>query len=159
MRVLLTVCFCMLLSACAEPLSSAVNMTLSGVSYFFTGKTTTDHGLSLVLQEDCELLRILEGEVCRSETNGYLRADLEVALEPLQGDTSLAGVTFVRPDGSPAAPDTLLAEEEQPGGTSDRSPAATQSAVRPLSVLVPLNAPGDSDASIFGKPARYLRSR
>jgi hypothetical protein len=42
-------------------------MALDFASYGATGKTVTDHGLSMVLQQDCALLRGLEGQVCVAE--------------------------------------------------------------------------------------------
>ena len=39
---------------------------LDGISYIATDKSVTDHGLSLVAQQDCALLRgVTEGHVCR----------------------------------------------------------------------------------------------
>ncbi len=49
------------------PVVSVWSTALDFASYGSTGKTVTDHGLSLVLQQDCALLRGLEGEVCVEE--------------------------------------------------------------------------------------------
>ena len=36
-------------------------------SYLATGKSVTDHGISMVLEQDCALLRVLEGPICIEE--------------------------------------------------------------------------------------------
>ncbi len=45
------------------------------------GKTATDHGISLVTQQDCAVLRILEGPICQDDPD-YQLADAGV-LQPL----------------------------------------------------------------------------
>ena len=123
MRIAFTICACMLLSACGTPVSSVANMALSSVTYFFTGKTTTDHGLSLMFQEDCEILRALEGEICRPIGNGYPAANLEIALQPLQTGSELAEAQFLRADGSVVIdPDRpMLAETPLTGDIEGRA--------------------------------------
>ena len=132
MRFLISICFCMLLAACGTPFTSAANMALSSVTYFFTGKTTTDHGLSFVLQEDCEVIRALEGPICRPLDSGYLEAPAEVALEPLEPSPELARAEFRRADGS-------LAFESD-------DPTARQTARIPLGLEMLQSEPGHLDA-------------
>lgn len=50
-------------------------------SFVATGKTATDHGISLVAQQDCALMRVFEGPICQDDPN-YQVADAGV-LEPL----------------------------------------------------------------------------
>ncbi len=144
MRIAFVLCACMLLSACGTPISSFANMAVSSVSYFFTGKTTTDHGLSLVLQEDCEIIRALEGQICRPIGNGYPEGDFEVALQPLEASPDLAEAEFLRADGSviidpdrPMLAETPLTEDSAIEETDSQSvgavagrrdPRATQTA-------------------------------
>jgi len=53
------------LSGCAVPPAITIASLVADVaSYASTGKTLTDHGISMVLQKDCALLRGLEGEIC-----------------------------------------------------------------------------------------------
>lgn len=154
MRIAFVLCACMLLSACGTPVSSFANMALSSVTYFFTGKTTTDHGLSLMFQEDCEIIRALEGEICRPVGNGYPAADLRVALQPLETTPGLAEADFLRADGSviidpdrPMLAETPLTEDldgppidlVRAGGDRGRDPRANQTASR-LPGLVPAGA-------------------
>jgi hypothetical protein len=65
MRWFLFAATAMVLSGCAlPPAISIASLAFDFASYGATGKTVTGHGLSLVLQRDCSLLRGLEGEVC-----------------------------------------------------------------------------------------------
>ncbi len=53
------------LSGCAVPPAITIASLVADVaSYASTGKTVTDHGISLVVGQDCALLRGLEGEIC-----------------------------------------------------------------------------------------------
>ena len=53
------------LSGCGiPPIVSVASLALDFASYGSTGKTVTDHGISMVLQEDCALLRVLDGTIC-----------------------------------------------------------------------------------------------
>ncbi len=157
MRIAFILCSCMLLSACGTPVSSVANMALSSVTYFFTGKTTTDHGLSLMFQEDCEIIRALEGEICRPVGNGYPVADLRVALQPLETAPDLAEAEFLRADGSviidpdrPMLAETPLTEDlDGPAaglvgaaGDPGRDPRANQTVSR-LPGFVPAGAAQD----------------
>ena len=68
MRWLAIAAAAIVLSGCGLPtIVSVWSTALDFASYGSTGKTVTDHGLSLVLQQDCALLRGLEGEVCVEE--------------------------------------------------------------------------------------------
>ncbi len=56
------------LSGCGiPPIVSVASLALDFASYGSTGKTVTDHGISMVLREDCALLRVLDGPVCVEE--------------------------------------------------------------------------------------------
>ncbi|NKB48572.1 MAG: hypothetical protein GKS02_04305 [Alphaproteobacteria bacterium] len=56
----------LLLTGCALPPAVTVaSLVLDGVSYVSTGKSTTDHAISALADEDCALLRVVDGkEVC-----------------------------------------------------------------------------------------------
>ena len=58
-----------LLGACAMPMPLRVaSWALDGIAYLTTEKSVTDHGISLVAQQDCALWRGVTGEqICRSE--------------------------------------------------------------------------------------------
>lgn len=54
------------LSGCAlPPAVSVASFVADGVSYVITGKSTTDHAISMVVQQDCALLRVVRGkDIC-----------------------------------------------------------------------------------------------
>ena len=58
-----------LLAACSLPMPVQItSWALDGIAYLTTEKSVTDHGISLVAQQDCALWRGVMGEqVCRSE--------------------------------------------------------------------------------------------
>lgn len=60
------------LQACAVPVPLKIaSWALDGISYLATHKSLTDHGLSVVAQRDCALLRSLQGEeICRQDEDG-----------------------------------------------------------------------------------------
>ena len=65
MRWLSLAALTILLSGCALPPAITIaSLVVDAASYASTGKTVADHGISMVVQKDCALLRILEGEVC-----------------------------------------------------------------------------------------------
>jgi len=63
--VALTTVLSGVLSGCAVPPAITIASLVADVAtYASTGKTVTDHGISLVLGRDCALLRGLEGKIC-----------------------------------------------------------------------------------------------
>jgi hypothetical protein len=57
-----------LLGCGIPPAVSVASLALDFASYGSTGKTVTDHGISMVLREDCALLRVLDGPICVEES-------------------------------------------------------------------------------------------
>ena len=54
-----------LLSGCGlPPIVSYISYGADVISYLATKKSVTDHGISLVMQKDCALLRVLDGRIC-----------------------------------------------------------------------------------------------
>ena len=90
-----------LLSGCAVPPAVTVlSLFADVVSYAETGKTITDHGISLVLKKDCALLRGFKGDICiEPDSSAELAAALAFATDPA-----------IAPPNSGQAPDTWLAE-------------------------------------------------
>ncbi len=65
MRWLVLAAAAISLSGCGLPtIVSVWSTALDFASYGSSGKTVTDHGISLVLQKDCALMRGLDGPVC-----------------------------------------------------------------------------------------------
>jgi hypothetical protein len=89
------------LSGCVlPPAVTVVSLFADIVSYAETGKTITDHGISLVLKKDCALLRGFKGDICIEPDPGAEFA------------TTLAFTTdpVMAPHKNGEAPDRWLAE-------------------------------------------------
>ena len=56
------------LSGCGLPTVVTYTSYMADIfSYLTTEKSVTDHGISVVLQKDCALLRALDGPICIEE--------------------------------------------------------------------------------------------
>ncbi len=112
MRWLSLAALTIMLSGCALPPAVTIaSLVIDVVSYASTGKTIADHGISLVLEKDCALLRGINGEIC---------------LEPDPADQFPAALVFTadpevtpRPDGR--APDKGLEELSYLSDSLDRA--------------------------------------
>lgn len=68
MRWLVLAAAAISLSGCGLPPAVTYASTAADVfSYLTTGKSVTDHGISMVLEKDCALLRVLDGPICIEE--------------------------------------------------------------------------------------------
>jgi hypothetical protein len=62
-RVVLVLLVPFLLAGCALPPALTIaSLAADGVSYVATGKSTTDHALSAIAEEDCALVRAVKEE-------------------------------------------------------------------------------------------------
>lgn len=78
------------LSGCFLPTPlSLATFGLDAVSYAVSGKTVTDHGISLAMGQDCALIGVLEGEVCDDQPD-YAVAEAGAILEPLPTGAQIA---------------------------------------------------------------------
>lgn len=80
LRWLLLIAIPVLASGCAMPAAFTVaSMAVDTGSYMVSGKTLTDHGLSLALAGDCAVVRLIEenGAICLDE------GDYEIAEDDL----------------------------------------------------------------------------
>lgn len=88
MRWLCLLTIVMFVPGCAMPAAFTIaSFALDTGSYAMSGKTLTDHGLSLAMEEDCSMMRVLDedDEVCR-EKRDYEVAD--AVLTPLAEDSN-----------------------------------------------------------------------
>ena len=84
MRSLAILAVAFLLSGCALPPAIVIaSYAIDAGSYVISGKTLTDHGLSVVTGQDCHLIGILEGKVCEN-VHSYEVA--QATLTPLEGN-------------------------------------------------------------------------
>ena len=77
-----------LIGGCAIPVPLQVaSWVIDGVSYVATQKSVTDHGISIVAQQDCAIWRgVTEGELCRVDENDGVAIAL-AETQPAPGDT------------------------------------------------------------------------
>ena len=62
-RIFSIISCAIILSGCAMPLPFQIaSWALDGISYIATEKSVTDHGISIVTQKDCALLRVVQGD-------------------------------------------------------------------------------------------------
>jgi hypothetical protein len=66
-----TVLGMLLVAGCAVPVPLQIaSWALDGISYFATQKSMSDHGISLVMAQDCAMWRgFTEGEICRESVD------------------------------------------------------------------------------------------
>ncbi|MEK9752918.1 MAG: SPOR domain-containing protein [Rhodospirillaceae bacterium] len=165
------------LGGCALPGPLQVaSWALDGISYIATDKSMTDHGLSLVAQKDCALLRgVTQGTVCREwDDAATLVAD---AGEPKHPTPTIAapserighaaaahsGIPPLNTDLDTAMPNVeTLASFSTAAGPAKPVPAVAPKALRPLSVAAK-PAPAKSAvalrvaATVKPKPAQRKR--
>ena len=60
------------------------------ISYLTPGNSVTDHGISIVLEKDCALLRVLVGPICIEEVEEGI-----VARRPTKNSAALAVFPFL----------------------------------------------------------------
>jgi len=67
MRIVLAALFPLVLAGCGlPPAITFISYALDGVSLFSTGKTVGDHALSMAMQQDCKVWRVVNDQsVCR----------------------------------------------------------------------------------------------
>ena len=97
-RMLLAIGLGVSLSGCFLP--TPVSMVSTGVdvvSYIATGKAATDHGLSYAMGEDCALMRLFKGEICR-EPRIYEPVQAGVPLEPLPAEADKEQLAAAHPE-------------------------------------------------------------
>ena len=92
-----------LLGACAMPVPVKVaSWALDGIAYLTTEKSVTDHGISLMAQQDCALWRGLMGEqICQSEDG--------IAVAAAEGPASGFGAETGAAMGGSGSDDRMLA--------------------------------------------------
>ena len=109
-----------LLGGCALPPAVAIASYVIDIgSFVATGKTATDHGISLVAQQDCAIMRILEGQLCRDDPD-YQLAEAGV-LEPLE----------------PAGPQAILPPSLQPQAATARGTGLQVASSAPVTSFAP----------------------
>jgi hypothetical protein len=103
MRILPALAIATTLTGCAVPPAiSIAGLLADGISYAASGRSMTDHGVSMVAEEDCKLFRALEGEaVCRPPTEG-MPSLAEVSVVEVNGRR--IAVSYDYPGSDPTGP-------------------------------------------------------
>jgi hypothetical protein len=145
-NALMVTAACLPLSGCLlPPAVSLASLVLDVGSFAVSGKTMTDHGLSVVVQEDCALLRVFDGEVC--EPYYDFEEDVSLAaLEPMVSDNEddFSQLAFADDENPLSGLDYAVAGTAvDPGSTSDAFVA------RPSPVQLAA-VPGQNDGPIVG---------
>lgn len=137
------------LSGCFLPTPvSIASMGTDAVSFFFSGKTVADHGVSLALDEDCALIGALEGEICDDQPD-YRDADVAVALTPLPPGRNLEQLANADPQVLASARRAAAAFGDAASGTDDLGGAFLADRSSPGETLAELGAePGSSDLAL-----------
>jgi hypothetical protein len=83
MRTVLAVLFPLILTGCGlPPAITAISYALDGMSLFSTGKAVSDHALSMAMEQDCKVWRVVEDKsVCRDLLPGESNALIAQAKE------------------------------------------------------------------------------
>ncbi len=92
MRWVCLIAIPVLMSGCAMPAAFTVaSFALDAGSYMMSGKTLTDHGLSIAMEEDCSMMRVLDedDEICQEEQD-YEVADMTLTPLPDGEDLDLS---------------------------------------------------------------------
>lgn len=133
------------LSGCVtiHPALQIASWALDGISYLATGKSVTDHGISVVAQKDCALWRgVTEGQVCREAdaVSGVQIASAEPVEPVIDAQVGILhapveSVEIAALNGELSATD--LAAIETAAGT----PAAAPTSVAPMASAPMASAP------------------
>ncbi|OUS14204.1 hypothetical protein A9Q97_04200 [Rhodospirillales bacterium 47_12_T64] len=83
-KILMASTLALTLTGCAlPPVIGVASLAVDVASYFFSGKTLTDHGISTIAQQDCALIRIMEGSLCEEYVDFEVADATLVPLSPV----------------------------------------------------------------------------
>jgi len=135
----------MLLGGCALPVPLQIaSWALDGISVLMTQKSVTDHGISIIAQQDCAVWRgVVEGELCRDEIDSDVLVAEDVS-KPVLTTGFVAGSTE-RPVAviTPSVPSRpsgqqVIAEQRQAGVRFSHAMTRVEAPQQPISA--PLHA-------------------
>lgn len=115
-KLLVPIMASLFLAACAAPLPIKIaSWAFDGISYLSTGKSITDHGLSLVAQKDCALWRPVKGEkICSDivDPDEVLVADVSGKIGSVRNTPAVEAILIDEEDASaPKGDPSLVAAE------------------------------------------------
>lgn len=155
------------LAGCAAPAALTVaSYAADGASVMATGRSVSDHGLSILLKKDCALFRVVQGKaVCRPMTEDDPVYAIAFAHRTYDysdpDDPSLAGAVEPVPEAPSATAPVMAAASPQPaspapGSAPEAPPVVAVAAVSstPAPASPPTSPPSSAPASVGApKPA------
>ena len=139
------------LSGCLlPPVVTIASLALDVGSYAVSGKTMTDHGISLVAEEDCALMRVFEGHLCEDYQD--YEAQAVATLQPLPSGNEFPQYAekTLRHQGDPLAAlplgydDTVLVSYDNGGSFAEQPLVEKEQAETPLGLIQFARVPTDS---------------
>ena len=149
---------CLAIGGCGlvPPAVSIASFAADALSYAVSGKSVSDHGLSLVMQEDCAVLNFIQGQaICAPGPHPEI--EMATPRDPDEDRTLLAsaggrgeaeGPLADAPHWAPPSLDGFLAEYAAAGLLLDAGPIATALPLEPVASGVVV------DAVAAAEPAR-----
>ena len=115
-RLVLAVGVGLTLSGCFLPTPvSMVSWGVDAVSFVATGKAVTDHGVSLAMGQDCALIRVFEGRICR-KPKVYEPMLAGAPLQPLPDSVNQEQLAAAHPE----VRDAILRAAQHDGWAADK---------------------------------------
>jgi hypothetical protein len=165
--VLLAIVLPLLLGACGAPVAvTAASYGADGVSLVETGKSTSDHFISMVSKKDCAMWRVLRGrDICKARKDG--RDPYDVNYDEANRLPSEDGVSYAPPlDAAPDAPATSWNAEAyaKPAPDAELPQAATPPeepapVVADVSPLPPVAVSKPAKSAKSGKSAKKKKPK
>lgn len=166
-RLILVACM-LLLGGCALPVPLQIaSWAADGISYLVTQKSLTDHGLSMVADKDCALLRaVTEGHVCRDDDAATAVADAGTKLDPAAGfadgtktgpavtppSIEIVSVASSVPSSAPSSWKEAAVAETSVAPSADAD-AASMPAAEQLAAMETAAGPADQTAAVKSEKA------
>lgn len=165
-RVMVAVGLMTALNACAiPPIVSVAKLAADGVLFASTGKTSTDHGLSMVTGKDCETFRVLEQQnICQDA----VLAQAEAVPAEIERDRAAVDVLALTApadvEARRALADQALAQAFQPPAASRQPAVAVAALPRPVDpgsvrVAVRTETPRAPQVVASATPSRVVAAR
>jgi len=146
--------------ACAAPVAvTAVSYGADGVSLVDSGKSTTDHFISMVSRKDCAVWRVLRGRsVCTERTDG--RDPYQVNYDEANRLPSEDGVSYAPPlHAAPDAPASSWTAEAYAKPAAAAAPSQTVASAAPAEPdPVVAEAPAPPPPAVVAKPGKPAKS-
>jgi len=148
------------LTGCAvPPVLSVAGLIVDGVSFAATGRTMTDHALSIATEEDCKLFRVVDGApICQPAEDG-LPSLAEVPTVEIDGQIIAVSYDYPASDPSDAAPASLgPAREARNVEIASLDPASALAGL-PVPATLPVPALADDLGNAPATGSRAVASR